>query len=214
MEALLKQLILRIESSKLPDKEKNAIYQEIATSLRSVVWPVVIKYAPKAELNDLAQHPSKVTLETFSGLIEQSIQDGQALVEIDHLMHRMIDEFHTVLTKEGIPQLSEKEKNMETKLKAIVTRIEQSKLSETDKAELYATISEGLQATVWPVLLKYMPKDQLEFLSQDPKSRVTVESYAKLIEDSIKDGAALKEIDGLMNDVLAEVDKALTEEHV
>ena len=103
---------------------------------------------------------------------------------------------------------------MEEKLKAIVTRIEQSKLSADDKAELYATISEGLQATVWPVLLKYMPKDKLEYLSADPKSRVTVESYAKLIEDTIKDGVALKEIDGLMNQVLSEVSKALTEEVV
>lgn len=103
---------------------------------------------------------------------------------------------------------------MEAKLKEIVTRIEQSKLSDEDKAELYATISEGLQATVWPILLKYMPKEQLEFLSADPKSRVTVESYAKLIEDTIKDGVALKEIEGLMNEVLGEVDKALAEEHV
>ena len=103
---------------------------------------------------------------------------------------------------------------MEDKLRAIVTRIEQSKLSEEEKAELYATISEGLQATVWPVLLKYMPKEQLEFLSADPKSRVTVESYAKLIEDTIKDGEALKEIDRLMNEVLAEVDKELKEEGV
>jgi len=101
---------------------------------------------------------------------------------------------------------------MEDKLKAIVTRIEQSKLSEEEKGELYTTISEGLQLTVWPVLLKHMPKDQLDHLSQDPKSRVTVESYAKLIEDTVKDGEALKEIDTLMNDVLAEVDKALSEE--
>ena len=101
---------------------------------------------------------------------------------------------------------------MEDKLKAIVTRIEQSKLAEEDKAELYTTISEGLQLTVWPVLLKYMPKDQLDYLAADPKGRVTVESYAKLITDTIKDGEALKEIDSLMNDVLGEVDKALTEE--
>ncbi len=103
---------------------------------------------------------------------------------------------------------------MEEQLKAIVTRIEQSKLSAEDKAELYATISEGLQATVWPVLLRYMPKEQLEFLAADPKSRVTVESYAKLIEDTIKDGEALKEIERLMNDVLSEVDTALKEEGV
>lgn len=102
---------------------------------------------------------------------------------------------------------------MEDKLKAIVERVEKSKLSEEDRAELYATISEGLQATVWPILLKYMPKDQLETLAAD-KSKVTVESYGKLIEDTIKDGEALKEIDGLMNEVLSEVDKALQEEGV
>lgn len=102
---------------------------------------------------------------------------------------------------------------MEDKLKAIVERVEKSKLSEEDRAELYATISEGLQATVWPILLKYMPKDQLEVLATD-KSKVTVESYGKLIEDTIKDGEALKEIDGLMNEVLSEVDKALVEEGV
>lgn len=103
---------------------------------------------------------------------------------------------------------------MEDKLNAIITRIEQSKLSEEEKNELYTTISEGMQLTVWPVLLKYMPKEQLDYLAADPKSRVTVESYAKLIEDTIKDGEALKEIDSLMTSVLAEVDKALTEEGI
>lgn len=102
---------------------------------------------------------------------------------------------------------------MEDKLRAIVERIEASKLSDTDKAELYATISEGLQATVWPVLLKYMPKEELETLANDT-SKVTVESYGKLISDTIKDGEALKEIEHMMGDVLSEVDSALTEEGV
>lgn len=100
---------------------------------------------------------------------------------------------------------------MEDKLRAIVTRIEASTLSQEDKDELYRTISEGLQATVWPVLLKYMPKEELEDLSKNP-GKVTVESYAKLIEDTIKDGVALKEIEGLMVEVLHEVDAALDKE--
>jgi RNA-binding protein YhbY len=103
---------------------------------------------------------------------------------------------------------------MEEKLRAIVTKIEVSSLKDEDKEALYATISEGLQATVWPVLLKYMPKEQLQYLADDPKSRVTVESYAKLIEDTIKDGVALKEIEGLMNKVLEEVEKALAQEGI
>lgn len=103
---------------------------------------------------------------------------------------------------------------MEEKLKALIARIEKSKLASDEKAALYATISEGLQATVWPVLLRYMPKDQLDYLAEDPKTRITVESYAKLIEDTVKDGEALKEIDRLMNDVLSEVDNALQTEGV
>ncbi|MBP9814201.1 hypothetical protein KBC80_03310 [Candidatus Woesebacteria bacterium] len=212
MDDLVKALVSRIELSKLSDKEKEAIYQEISTSLRSVVWPVVIKYAPKDSLNDLAQHPSKISVETFSDLVEKSIHDGQALLEIEKLMTSMVAKFNDILTQEGVPQI-ERSDDMEAKLKALVERIEKSKLSEEDRAELYATISEGLQATVWPILLKYMPKDQLEALAAD-KSKVTVESYGKLIEDTIKDGEALKEIDGLMNDVLSEVDKALQEEGV
>ena len=212
MDDLVKALVSRIELSKLSDKEKEAIYQEISTSLRSVVWPVVIKYAPKDSLNDLAQHPSKISVETFSDLVEKSIHDGQALLEIEKLMTSMVAKFNDILTQEGVPQI-ERSDDMEAKLKALVERIEKSKLSEEDRAELYATISEGLQATVWPILLKYMPKDQLEALAAD-KSKVTVESYGKPIEDTIKDGEALKEIDGLMNDVLSEVDKALQEEGV
>ncbi len=212
MDNLVRALVTRIEFSSLSEKEKQVIYEEIAASLRSVVWPVLIKYAPKDSLNDLAQHPSKLTVETYSTLIEDSVKDGAALKEIEILMKSMVAKFNDILTQEGVPQI-ERSDDMEAKLKALVERIEKSKLSEEDRAELYATISEGLQATVWPILLKYMPKDQLEVLAAD-KSKVTVESYGKLIEDTIKDGEALKEIDGLMNDVLSEVDKALVEEGV
>jgi hypothetical protein len=99
---------------------------------------------------------------------------------------------------------------MEDKLKTIVLKIEASTLPQSEKEELYATISAGLQATVMPILLKYMPKDQLEDLSNNP-SKVTVESYSTLIENTIKDGEALKEIATLMDQVLIEVEKALLE---
>lgn len=103
---------------------------------------------------------------------------------------------------------------MEEKLKAIVERIERSQLSESEKNELYVLVSEGLQSTVWPIMVKYMPQEDLEYLAADPKSRVTVESYAKLIGDSIKDGEALKEIEETMTGVLENVEKALTDENI
>lgn len=103
---------------------------------------------------------------------------------------------------------------MEEKLKAIVERIEASSLSDEEKGDLYETISQGLQATVWPTLVKYMPKEQLEYLSADPKSRVTVESYTKLISETIQDGQALADMEGAMDGVLTEVSSALDEQGV
>lgn len=102
---------------------------------------------------------------------------------------------------------------MEDKLRAIVERIEKSVIPQKDKEELYGTISAGLQATVWPVLIKYMPKDQLKDLSDNP-GKVTVETYAKLIEDTVKDGQAFTEISKLMDEILAEVEKVLAEEGI
>jgi len=103
---------------------------------------------------------------------------------------------------------------MEEKLKAIVERIEKSQLSESEKNELYVLISEGLQSTVWPIMVKYMPQEDLEYLAADPKTRVTVESYAKLIGDAVKDGEALKEIEEAAGNVLDNVEKALSDENI
>lgn len=103
---------------------------------------------------------------------------------------------------------------MEEKLKSIVERIEKSQLSDAEKNELYVIISEGLQSTVWPIMVKYMPQEDLEYLAADPKTRVTVESYAKLIGDAVKDGEALKEIEGAADSVLDNVEKALSDENI
>jgi hypothetical protein len=102
---------------------------------------------------------------------------------------------------------------MDDKLREIVTRVEASKLADADKEDIYLAVAEGLQSTVWPILIKYMPKDQLEDLASSP-TKVTIESYGKLIEDTVKDGQALKEISDLMEEILVEVDKTLTEQGV
>lgn len=102
---------------------------------------------------------------------------------------------------------------MDDKLRAVVTRVEMSKLTEDEKEDVYTALAEGLQSTVWPILIKYMPKDQLDDLAENP-SKVNLETYGKLIEDSVKDGAALKEIEALMQQILDAVDKTLTEQGV
>jgi hypothetical protein len=102
---------------------------------------------------------------------------------------------------------------MEDKLRAIVTKIEQSNLLESDKNHLYGMISLGLQETVEPVLLKYVPKDTLMTMTSGIY-KFTVESYVDLISDAVKDGKALNEIDQTMQEMLAVVDKALQEEGI
>ena len=102
---------------------------------------------------------------------------------------------------------------MEDKLKAIVTRIEQSKLADSEKAELYNTISEGLQATVWPVLLKYMPQDQVADVTDHPET-LSVDRYVQLITDAVKNDAALPEIAKSMDAFLVEVTSLLAKEGI
>lgn len=102
---------------------------------------------------------------------------------------------------------------MDDKLRAVVTRVELSKLTEAEKEDVYTALAEGLQSTVWPILIKYMPKEQLDDLAANP-SKINLESYGKLIEDSVKDGAALKEIEALMQQILEAVDKTLTEQGI
>jgi hypothetical protein len=102
---------------------------------------------------------------------------------------------------------------MEDKLRAIVTKIEQSNLLESDKNHLYGLISLGLQETIEPILLKYVPKDKLMTMTNGIY-KFTVDSYVELISDAVKDGKALDEIDMEMQNMLSEVDKVLQEEGI
>lgn len=99
---------------------------------------------------------------------------------------------------------------MEDQLKTIVTRIDSSRLDSQDKDKIYKMIVAGLQSIVLPVLIKYMPKDQLKDLSNHP-TKITVETYIKLIDDTLQDGHALEEIQTHMNRLLQEVDVTLKE---
>ena len=103
MDQQLRTVITRIEASKLPDVEKDALYEMIAEGLQSTVWPILLKYMPKDQLEDLSSHPSKVNLESFGKLIEDTVKDGKALTEINDLMVQILNEVDTALTEQGIP---------------------------------------------------------------------------------------------------------------
>lgn len=97
---------------------------------------------------------------------------------------------------------------MENKLKSIITRIQASALSHDVKADLYVTIQEGLRSVGLPILVKHMPPDQLQDLSEHPE-KVTPEAYVKLIDDTVKGGTVLQELNDALTDVLTKVEEKL-----
>lgn len=97
---------------------------------------------------------------------------------------------------------------MEEKLRAIVVKIEQSSLSNEDKEALYQQISESLHSVVVPVLLKYIPKEQLDALNTTPPKDLAA-GFVELIKNSIQDGKVLKDIADLVDEVLVDVETAL-----
>lgn len=102
---------------------------------------------------------------------------------------------------------------MDDKLKGIITKIEQSNLTDQEKEELYAVISEGLHATVLPVLMKYMPQNEVNDVTNHPDT-LTVGRYVQLVSDAVKNEAALPEIAGKMDSLLVEVNMLLAKEGI
>ncbi len=102
---------------------------------------------------------------------------------------------------------------MEDNLKGLITKIEQSDLTDQEKEELYTAISEGLHATVLPVLLKYMPQDRVDDVTNHPDT-LTVDRYVQLISDAVENPAALPEIAKSMEVFLVEVNRLLAKEGI
>lgn len=103
---------------------------------------------------------------------------------------------------------------MEDKLRALVEKIETSqKLPDPVKDRLYETIRMGLQSMVWPVLMDYLPKDQLDYYTKNPQL-LTTSVYLKLLNDAIaiNDGEALGKMERAMEGLLSDIDAALVKE--
>ncbi len=97
---------------------------------------------------------------------------------------------------------------VDDRLKSIVARVQASSLSNDVKADLYVAIQEGLQTVALPILVKHMPPDVLQDLSQHPE-KVTPEEYVRLVADTVKDGTALKEVNDALESVLSTVGERL-----
>lgn len=103
--------------------------------------------------------------------------------------------------------------SIDQRLRELVGKIETSHLSREEKEDVYASISLGLHAAVWPVLVGHMPEAQLQKLSAD-SAGVTPEAYAALVRSAVGDPATGDELDSLMQATLSGVEKVLKEKFI
>ncbi len=82
---------------------------------------------------------------------------------------------------------------LDTLLGHIVERVTQSQLSETEKADVFASLSLGMRRLVWPILLSHIPKETLDDLLNG-KEPLTMDRYTELIEQTLKNPQTPKEI--------------------
>lgn len=99
---------------------------------------------------------------------------------------------------------------MEEKVSALVSRIEQSNLLDSDKEHLYVQIRHALEASVVPVLISRLPKDALHSFTQN-LSTLTSEAYIRFIADAMKEDAVLDEVEQSMMEVLDVIAQTLTQ---
>lgn len=103
---------------------------------------------------------------------------------------------------------------MENRLNDIISRIDASALSDQEKSQLYAAISGGLQGSVWPVLIKLAPANEIDEILKETDEKKKVERYNTLISGVVDTDSSYAEIEETMNKLLDEVDAALKEEQI
>jgi hypothetical protein len=102
---------------------------------------------------------------------------------------------------------------MEEALKALIQRVESAPIPESDKIHLYVEIRYALQAAVTPVILRFLPKEEVHTLIKNLSS-VSVEQYIPFIVNALNKEGVLEEIERSMQEVLHEIDTAITESGV
>lgn len=98
-------------------------------------------------------------------------------------------------------------------LDRIVERVTQSQLSETEKADVFASLSLGMRRLVWPILLSHIPKETLDdlFNSKEP---LPMDRYTQLIEQTLNDPKTPKEMYDELMAALEEIEELLTKQGI
>lgn len=98
----LRHLITVVEQSVLELEEKQEVYDMLRLGLHVTVLPVIAKYVPKETLNALKAKGKQVTALEYMSMVGDTIRDGDALSEMETLMHTVVDAVEDVLRKEHI----------------------------------------------------------------------------------------------------------------
>lgn len=101
MEDKLNVILAKVDASNLPQEEKEALYDVIALALQSTVWPVLMKYVTKEDI-DAVTKDGKLTVESYAALIKKAVEGTPALDEIEAAMDKMAVSVNTELAKAGI----------------------------------------------------------------------------------------------------------------
>jgi hypothetical protein len=98
MEDKLQTLVEKIKASKkLKPDEKDYLYKILHDSIAGLVWPILVRYMNQAELKNLADNLQEVTPEKYQALLQEALNDGQALLEMNQMMEKIIDKTDSFL---------------------------------------------------------------------------------------------------------------------
>jgi len=97
-----------------------------------------------------------------------------------------------------------------TRLKDLITKIEQTNLSVESKNQIYKIIRDNLQNLTSPILIKYMDKKKLMYLSEHFDD-ITPGRYMDLLLDAVKDENYTQDFNKAAKALLDKFEQALEE---
>lgn len=99
--------------------------------------------------------------------------------------------------------------DIDTLITGIITAVSESKLPETEKADVLAQLTAGMHRLVWPILLSHVPQYLLDDATNNPE-RFTMDDYVEMIDVALKNPATAKEMHDELKGALEEVSALLT----
>lgn len=103
--------------------------------------------------------------------------------------------------------------DFDDRLTGILMRVQASALSDTEKADAYAAIHNGLQSLVWPILVSHIPESELKEVIDHPET-LTVTRYGELMGKAVSDPATAREIHDEVIGALTEIEDLFTSQNL